>query len=574
MQYRLNHILDTLKQDSVSAGQPKGPTELDWLNQSYIQPPDFFKDLMEEVQATWNLKLKSIAFTHYDFYYDIFNKQGKADDIAYIYYDVNGNRQALTYKALKNLADQKANQWSAKGVTAGATILLVHPTGPDLCVKVIAALKLGLTISLGSPSRPWLLKKQIEALEPDFISTARAYTALVADNKDRLLEAMPQTSKAQNDTQRPQVYHTGQIAARLFDFSLPTPLEPVEISCDELYLNGLRDGIIALNLQPGRVISLPGWPGNRTQPFLILSILLTHATFLDVKPKQIENAPKMFAQDPPDVIGINRQLRNFLWENPEEFPSSCKFWFRHQGTDLDLDKWQAFIMEKGLEKTYTGVLKYHAQAGGLIAFSRHRKGITGAHVMPSAGMNWHIAPLPDTAMMPSEEFGALAFTANGLERTTPYLFIKSGVEWICPKSYLNQKQDRYYPVELVETFLSEHKICRHFLIIPTPRVAAENISHDLVVFIGSKVGTDHAKMKDMIQKTIIDNLGKEYCPDYVAFLPIIPRVLPDGTLDREWCKKEHIANRLSHKAGNTLFKQVSRLKEMMLIQNKVKISEI
>ncbi|MCG8615484.1 MAG: hypothetical protein MI802_04660, partial [Desulfobacterales bacterium] len=71
---------------------------------------------------------------------------------------------------------------------------------------------------------------------------------------------------------------------------------------------------------------------------------------------------------------------------------------------------------------------------------------------------------------------------------------------------------------------------------------------------------------------IIRHLGKEYCPDRIVFLPVIPRLASDGTIDTQWCMKAYATSRMNKTSTHPVFRELSRLKEMMLIQQKLSIS--
>ncbi len=570
--FRINHMLDSLNLDGLQAEGFQTPEELVWLNQSYADPKAFFSGFMADYQNVCGVTTKSMAFGHYDFYYDIFEKQGSGGNFAYIYYDVNGRRHVITYEDLKQLVDHKADDWGKKGVVPGNLVCLIYPLGLEFTVGLLAALKLGLIVSFASPARPYLMKKQVAALVPDYISTSPAYSALLAEDKEKLIESLPYTGKSTDRGERPQVYQTGQIAARLFDFSLETLLDPVDISCDDLYLNALRDGLIALNLGPKETLAAPGWSCALTQPFMLLSVLLTGAAFLDLKPELYRRMPKMLLDSPPSILGVNEEFRTFLLTQPNEVLSGCKFWFRSPSAGSDFTQWQTFITKKGLEERFTGVLKWHTQAGGILAFSRRRKGLAVDTQIPSAGMAWQLAPLPEGGMLPSQEFGLLSFVSNGLEKITPYLFVKNRVEWLCPSSYLYEKDERFYSRQLVESFLKDIKFRTPFLIVPVQRLASNKRSYDLVIFVGSRTGSDQADVSKKIIDKITHHLGKEYCPDHVVFMPLLPRLTPDGSLDKEWCQREYTCHRLNKKAANKVFTGTSRLKEMILIKNKLKIT--
>ena len=370
--FKLHQMLDSLNLGGFQSEEVQAPAALPWLEQSWSHPKMFFKGLLADVQKSYGVSLKSVPFAHYDFYYDIFLSRSNREQPAFVSYDVNGRRHPVSYDELKQLVDDRAEDWGGRGIGRGSCICLVYPLGLEFTVGVLAALKLGMVVSFASPGRPYLLKQQLAALNPDVVATSAAYAALVGEHRDKLVDARPKVKETGNRDQRPRVFQSGETVARLFDVSLETPLEPVDIPCDALYLNAFRDGTIALNLSPRDVFSAPGWSMALTQPFLLLSVLLAGATFLDLKPGLCAKVPAILEDMKPTVLGVNQGFRNFLSKQDHDMFSQCRFWFRTPADDWDKGAWQAFINQKGLEKRYTGAIKWHAQAGGVLAFSRRR----------------------------------------------------------------------------------------------------------------------------------------------------------------------------------------------------------
>ncbi|MCG8617861.1 MAG: hypothetical protein MI802_16715, partial [Desulfobacterales bacterium] len=557
--YKLHQMLDSLNLGGFQSEEVQAPAALPWLEDSWSQPKVFFKGMLADVQKTYGVSLKSVAFAHYDFYYDIFLSRSNPEQPAFVSYDVNGRRHPVSYDELKQLVDERADDWGGRGMAQGSCICLVYPFGLDFTVGVLAALKLGMVVSFASPGRPYLLKKQLTALAPDYIVTSSAYAALVGEHRDKLVDAQPKVKDAGKPDQRPRVYQSGETVARLFDFSLETPLDPVDIPCDTLYLNAFRDGSIALNLSPKDVFSAPGWSASLTQPFMLLSVLLAGATYLDLKPWLCAKVPAILDDVTPTVLGVNQGFRNLLAkqsgsnESGDVF-SQCRFWFRTPADDWDKGAWQAFINQKGLTKRYTGAIKWHPQAGGILAFSRRRQGLIMETLIPSTGMTWQVMPLPEGGGLPSPDFGRMAVAVGDEERVTPYLFVKSGVEWLCPSSYVNQKQERFYASELVQAYLKDIHFNRPFIIMPVNRPASVRTTFDLVIFAGAKQGIDKAGLTKKLSDRIIRHLGKEYCPDRIVFLPVIPRLAPDGTIDSQWCMKAYATSRMNKTSTHPVFR--------------------
>ncbi|WP_156968198.1 AMP-binding protein [Desulfobacter vibrioformis] len=565
----LHQMLESLIFDPGAPADIRTSGARAWFDQSWADPKGFFKTLLKAYQKTRRVTVKSVPYSRYDFIYDIFEKQNNPAALAFIRYDANGRCHRVTYGELKQLADRRTEEWAAKGILPGNCVCLVYPVGLEFTVSLLAALKLGLVISLAPPGRPYLMKRQLWALDPDYIATSPVYADLVDTFRDKMIHTLPTTRKITDE--RSRIYESGQPALRIFDVSSETVLEPKEIPCDTLYLNAARDGVIALNLTPGDILSAPGFSAGLTQPFLLLSVLFSGAAFMNLTSSLVGKLPQMPEEMRPTVMGITPEFRDLPATRVGEILKRCRFWFRAPAGPGEIDQWQAFITQKNLGKTLTGVIKYHPQAGGVLALSRRCKGITRETLLPSPGMSWQIVPLPEGGMLPSQDFGRMAVQVGQEERMTPYLFVKNKGEWVYPASYPDEVRERFYTRELVADFIRETRFKLPFMVMAVHRAGATFRTHDLVIFSGSRNISDPAGLAQKLKDRISRYLGSEYCPNRVEFLPILPRLARDGSVDAGWCMKAYATNRLNKLAGHPVFKGIARLKDMMLIQTRITI---
>ncbi len=538
---------------------------LDWLEKSYTEPKDFYKKLLASYHKKYGYSNKSQVFRQYDFYYDIFEKKHNPEDVAYIHYDSSDKRHEVTYKILRQLVDTRANDWLLRGACNGQLICLVYNLGLEYVVCVLAALKIGLILSFLSPSRPYLLKKQLQILDPDYISTDATHALGINEFHKKIIDHMPKDPKGlTGDThKRSWAFISEQNVAKLFDYSTDQLFEPFDITCDELYLNSIRDGLLALDLKPGDIFAAPGYSYCETQPAMLLSVLLTGAAFLDIKPENYQRSPRILLDYPISILGINLALRKFIQEKQIDIFRFCRFWFRNPAPSTEYNKWYLFIKKSGIDHILTGVLKWQTQIGGLLFFSRRRKGLAIEYLMPSAGLDWSLSAFVGNDDIP-EDFGILSVSSINGTKLSPYFVVKSMDEWLLLGSRFKEKQGKHYPRESVVAFIRQTHICKYFFIAERPRPAGNTVSFDLVIFTGSKTNIDYSGTSDKINRKIVGAMGKEYCPDNILYYPMLPRLNADASVDEAWCQSQYINGGLSQKAKNDIFIGLSVIKELLL----------
>ena len=61
-------------------------------------------------------------------------------------------------------------------------------------------------------------------------------------------------------------------------------------------------------------------------------------------------------------------------------------------------------------------------------------------------------------------------------------------------------------------------------------------------------------------KTIITReMGAKFLPDRIEVIPLRPRFLKDGTIDRAWCRSQYLTGTLRRKARDEMFRLIGRL---------------
>lgn len=560
----LDQMIDSLVVDGFDPAQ-----KLDWLERSYEAPEDFFQGILKAYHVRHTCSSKSLPFRQYDFYYDIFETRRNREDTAYIYYDINLISHEITYRNLQQMVDKKAGEWRSKGAVKGESIALVYDFNIGYVVSVLASLKIGLVFSLIAPSRPYLLKKQLESLEPVYISTDDIHALIMQGCNEKIIENMPEDLKKEKKEiyNRSNAPASKEVIARLFDYSTDQLFEPFDITCDELYLRSICDGILALQLEPGDILAAPGYKECESQPSMFLSALLTGAAFLDIKKDNYNQSSEILFDYPVTVLGVNSELRDFLQEKQiDNIFKSCRFWFRNPAQSAEYNQWYMFISDRGLDKILTGVLKWHIQIGGILFFSRRRRGLAVDNIMPSAGLEWVLTEPEQIDDNLSTEFGILSVSFDNMIKVTPWLVKKNMYEWLLIGSRFKESEGRYYPCHAVHNLIKQTNICRYSFMAEKPILGGNSVSFDLIIFTGKNSRVKNASLSDKLNRYITHAMGKEYCPDKIVFYPILPRFNADFLIDTEWCELQYFNGGLAQKSGDSIFRNLSVIKEMILKQ--------
>ena len=561
-EYNLNM---TLIEEELSRDGNRPSGHLWWLEESYRNPVAFWQSLKASQNIFFPLAGKSIPLKQYDFFHDCITRHLRLSAPAFRWHDSILGWQEMSYSQLGETAERQAAIWREMGVRPGQLLCIIYPLGVKYGVSLLAALKIGLTLSFLPPQGAGLLQRRLEVLNPDYIITDEIYSSFFLNWRDRLL---PEDGSAEKTAvpERSYTYPSGDVIALCFDPVSETPLIPRELTSDAAYLCPLRDGMIALGLRPGQVIAAPGFHFFEAYPALVLAALLNGCTYLHLVPDDIAENPHLLTMEPIRAIGICSQVRDILLQKPVEVGKLWSYWFKNPAESADLDQWQSFIRILKLEEVLPGNLKWETALGGSSLFSLRRKGQAHLNVLPSAGIPWCLTDLSGSGLDVMGDSGLFSMTMMGEkeEKKTirPSILSKNGKEWLFVGSQLSGRAGRYYPrIQILES-IQGLPLCSSCSIVEIPIAGtAGNPLFVLLIFTGGKSDVDEAHISKEIRKKIENEMGREFLPDRIQFFPLFPRCDPDGTIDHEWCQRQYILGSLSRKSRDELYQCLARLRQ-------------
>ncbi len=544
------------------------PGELGWLEESYRTPEVFWQALRHTQDAFFPLPGKSIPFEKYDFYHDIVIRNQQNTDPAFRWYDSVLGWQEISYSQLGASANRKAAAWTRLGLQAGQKLCIVYPLGLSYVVSLLAALKIGLTVSFLPPGGKRFLQRRLESLAPDHIVTDEMYFSLLPAWGDHIVPQGESAEETDTDSEHSHTYPSGDVVALLFDPCSQEPHVPMELTSDAAYLCPVRDGIIALGLRPGHIVAAPGFHFLETQPGLILACLVNGGTYLHLEPEDITRDPELLTAHPIRVMGVTSQVRDTLLEKPVKFEKPWYYWFRNPAESPDMEQWQLFIETLGLEEVFSGNVKYDVALGGCSLFSIRRKGQAHFHVLPSAGVPWALTDPAGGDFEALAEYGVFCPVAPGKEEgeytAGTSILAKSRRQWLFLGSRVSGRAGRNYPwTEILEAIESLHYCsCCSIVKIP-PFGPSGDPAFALLVFTGGKEGVGKAAVTKEIFNAIEREMGNEFFPDRIQFFPLYPRRDSDGIVDHDWCRDQYLTGALFRKSREETYWCLSQLRQYL-----------
>ncbi len=546
------------------------PTPIAWLEESWIHPDEFWPALWASHQAAMGVPAKSSPFARYDFFHDLVVRNRERKNPAMIWYDPltkpDDPWQQLSFKELETKAGQIAAAWKGAGVKPGQVLCILEHPGDKFLIHLAAGLKLGVVLAFVHPGPRTWLEKQIEALDPDFICTQEIYLSEVQQWQDRVLE---RSGPGIEDHVNSYSYSRGEPVALIFDAMSEAPFEPRPVSSDLLFMCAVRDGFMGLRLLAGDIFTAPGFETCLTQPCFLLAALANGSTYLHLDMAAVENDPLLLTRYPLKVLGICRQLRNVLMQNPVGKVKIWDSWFRDPAQASDMDVWDHFIKKLALEDVPAGTMVWNAALGGCILFSRRRKGQALQNVLPCAGRCWHKA-MPAKAEIPAlDGFGLLSVAAtldNLAEEycASPCFLAATYLEDIFLKLDLPSRYGSFYPGEVVEGVVKKIPGCRDSVIAEVP-VTGKGVFSEfhLLVFSARFRPEDLAKTAENLRQAIGLEIGKKFLPDQIKFFPLVPRRDENNEVDRVWSVEQYLYGGLEQKSKDAVFLGISRLRALI-----------
>ncbi|MEN6465520.1 MAG: hypothetical protein ABFD62_10105 [Syntrophaceae bacterium] len=549
----------------LDSQQPCG--KLEWLENSYRDNESFWRSLKGAADELLPVKLSSVLFTQYNFYYDFIVRNMNLSNPALSWYEPASGFKSLSYRELGDRVSARAAIWKGAGLKPGETVCIIRPLGLDLVVELFAALKTGCKAVVLPQRGSGFIQRRLAALDPPFIAAdARALPVLKAWRERMIPEAI-KGGYFSDDPRDSHVYKSGSPVLAVYDPANPEGLEPVEIISDTAYLGALRDGLLCLGLGPGQAYCAPGFDFMETCPSLIMAGMMPGATYIHLKPEDIEASPQLTLNNKVKAFGVSKKVRDILTARPFDAAGAWQSWFRNPAEATDMDAWHHFIKKLNLLNSYSFNMRWNPAAGGCTMMSARRKGAAHMNVLPAPGSSWQFSDAAGAPVL--ADFGNFAAAAPGIpgnEELKPGhdIIMRHSGELMFGGIDAVHRGGMVYPQnEVLEVLKDSLRGC-YLSAAAVPQVdQAYPWLIVLLVFHGVQT-VDKSKTAARIMAEIKDGLGEACLPDKIEFLPLYPRYLPDMQIDHEWCRDQYLSGRLSLRMDNPAFKEITRIRVCLL----------
>lgn len=539
-------------------GDNSSLVELAWLHHSWVAPDVFWSALKIYWERVSGGTGKSQPQGKFDFHQDILVRQQHNPFPAFAGYDPVRGWNKLGYADLTESVERLSAAWQAAGVQSGDVVAIVYPLSTLWLIALLAALQLGMVVSILPPLGRAFVSRRLHALKARWLAADRFYVRALSG--DWLHQVLPD-SGGNTRLARGYNYAFGETVALLFDPVSATPDVPRPVPAESLYRGAMRDGVLALGLKMGQSCAAPGWHTLETQPSLMLSVLMSGGTYVHLELADIETHTARLEEQPVDILLISLKLRDILQKKPISGIKSCKHWFRHPGESMDMVAWNDFMERQSLQNITTGNMVWNSALGGCILFSVRFK-VPHTEVLPAPASRWLLGDLRLPLQPTQTNTGYLVLSATSNENppdwvATTYLLARNRGVWTYLGAYPRGRSGRTYPRNEVLDVISE--ILDYGMMVEAVG-SIDNEDPPQVLLVFAQDVPEYA-VRDRIQL----ELGNDFQPDRIEFLPYLPKLDGKGKPDALWCQTLFSIGELYRRKNHPLFQCLSELKKLILI---------
>ena len=550
-------------------GREENPS-YQWLQKCFEDQEDFWEQLFQYHRGKLPIRSKTVLFQEYNFYHDLIIRYLGKNRIAFKWYEFPSGWRSITYEELHLLAGAKCQEWKNQELEPEQIICLILPFGLEFIICVMAALKLGLVLSCLPPNGDYFLEKRLKALGPDFIVADLSCLGRLEQFSDIILEEKEADFSA-DDTEA-YTYPTHMPIGQFFSPIGDIPDVPRELISDEAYFFAMRDANLTFALDIQDHFAAPEFHLTQYQPGLLLSTLMSGATYLHIVKEDIEQNPELLDDLEIKTIGISPEIRDLLLKRRTTPITTWNHWFKNPAEIIQWKKWDQFVSNLGLESTLHSNVVYDASSGGGFLFSFKKKSCIDNKVLPGLATPWQLEDMNLSGQQALGDAG-LYSTENRDADKTPYgkiLIARQDIEYLYIGATTPKRRGRTYPTQEVLNSILILPFIEDCSIVPVNR-GGETLQFDfvLIVFINpekEKELEEHRKQwKEDIEAAIARHISIEFLPDHIKFYPIYPKIEKDE-LDHKWCEAQYTTGLLYRKLRQKPYKLLTKLRTLTTIE--------
>lgn len=547
----------------------KNSAEVESLAQnSYESPEAFWQELLGSIHDRSGLTSQSVLFKSYDFYHDCIVRHLNKKLIAFRWLE-DGSWREYSYDHIHRLVNYQVKRWRNQLENWRGKVAIVMPFGINFLVGLLAAIRLGLYLTVFPLDSPLLPKKRLrqslDQLNADMIfTTPEASSEIQGDERHWLIEYLEESESYEQELD--YVFIPNDHIQLAYSCQSQNEHGFVPVTAQELYLNALRDGFLTFGLRPGMNWGYCPDCSLREQPYLLFTSLLNGATTVILPENELLQSPELVSSFPIDVLGVTPVLRD-LWKEKEGLPKSrLNRWYYSLYND-DPKAWPAFIEKNKLEKISSTRLIIDNATGGVPIASIKLEDEIWDSLWPAFGVPWDLLQYGQQEVLSVHSYGV--FKQNFVSNFPSNLMITQlTAGWEIAATITPQARGYTIPFMEVEKAVEALDFAdfAFFLTLPKPfsRLMTQNI---LLVFVDpllqKELSHQENEWKNAINAQVKESLGTPFIPTKIEFFPLVPKT-EDGKVDRDWCRYQYASGLLNRKKGLKAYHWLSLLKKSAL----------
>lgn len=539
-----------------------GLRDAEWLQQTWKNPDELHLALYTLMNQGGAL-LKSNPTQGFDFYHDIIHRNRENEAPAFLSFDRMKGWQRLSYADLHTLSGRLVAHWSRNGMEAGKSICLLFPMGPELVIALAAALRLGLVASILPPLGPSYVGRRLRNLKPDFVVAAPMHAKLL---ELTLPKESTQLLGLPSEAPHGNCFGSFTFPPETPVFQLFSPLhdpqdKPVEVMSEVIYCGLMRDMLLGFMLRRGQHVAVPGVDYLQFQPTLLMTTLLSGATYVHLEIDDVRSDPNVLGIAPIHMLGVTGQLRDILGYSNVKPLGSLVHWFRFLQEPDAWQDWQRFITKQKLTSQQTSNVIYDSALGGTLLLSPWQKQVHYPMV-PPPGRAFELKA-PEADDQPSPSYGGVFVPAPQKEG---WMVLVGGEDgYLYGGSMRPRRLGQVYPADEVAEVVETLPFVEGAAVVPVS--AADGTNHFLFVLLvltgGEPMATareEEAKRSQAIDEVLRLQLAPEFLPDSIELFPHHCR-RNEGGPDRKWIRDQFRAGLLHSKMRQPIFHSLNALRK-------------
>ena len=526
-----------------------------WLADAAADPDAFWRDVAPALAAEVAGSSRSSLFERYQLAHDLGARHAVDRRPGFIGHDAAGFT-ATSYSRLVASAKALAGAWRARGVALGMSVAIVAPISPELITALLAAWHLG---AIPAPLPVWgrtYIADRLRALEPDFIATGRARARWLDAPAELLLPTV-----ATGDDAAPglaHLYATDEPALRVFSPLGEEPLAPFDVPAERLYLGALRDGALFFGLGAELGLAAPGFCDAQFGLPLLLACLATGGHFVALGLDDACQRPELVTSGRIHAVGVHPRLRDAIVADDPGGSGPVR-WFRSPATAHDPDGWSRLAAARPFARSVGACYAASPVAGGAITWSAWRRSPALNTALPAPGLDWQLQDPGRGGAVCFDGNGILTSTAAPAEAIGQPLLGRLAGEQLWVTSIGAHRDGQRLPGSEIEAIAAARPEVWTSALVDDARAGAV-----LIVFARpDRIADDQAdrdRLAGELAELIDLELGAHLAPPRIEVYTVAPHSGDDGTLDRAWCRSQHVSGRLAAKQREPLFPRLAAVR--------------